>query len=140
MKIGELKNRIKKDKIEVDSIINRDIAFQIGRQVELARAMRNLTQRQLADLLDTKQSSISRVESGSSTPTISFLMKLADAFQTYLIPPKFAFVEEAKGNLSSFNVDSSTVNISGSQPSLSPYPFLFSGSNDSRTLNRVLFN
>jgi transcriptional regulator with XRE-family HTH domain len=39
----------------------------------------NLTQEQLAELVGTKQSNISRLESGEYNPTIEFLSKVAQA-------------------------------------------------------------
>lgn len=48
------------------------------------RLKRGLTQAQLAKKLKTKQSAISRFESGSSNPTIGFLHKLADALDVKL--------------------------------------------------------
>ncbi len=38
-----------------------------------------LTQRELAKMVGTKQSAISRLESGTYNPTISFLYRVADA-------------------------------------------------------------
>lgn len=43
------------------------------------RLKHGLTQAQLAKKLNTKQSAISRFESGASNPTLGFLYKLADA-------------------------------------------------------------
>ncbi len=96
MKLSELENKIKQRNPEIENIIKSDTGYQIGKQVELARGLKNLTQIELANLVGTKQSSISRIESGSSLPSISFLMKIAQAFNTYLIPPKFAFMENVR--------------------------------------------
>ena len=43
------------------------------------RIKKGLTQRDLAQKIGTKQSAISRLESGTYNPTFSFLQKLADA-------------------------------------------------------------
>jgi len=50
-------------------------AFEVAR----LRMERGLTQRQLAELVGTRQSSISRLESGSRDPSLSFLRRIADA-------------------------------------------------------------
>lgn len=96
MKISELKNKIKQRNPDIENLVKSDIGYQIGKQIELARALKNFTQLELAKLVGTKQSSISRVENGSSLPSISFLMKIAEAFGTQLIPPKFAFMDNVK--------------------------------------------
>jgi transcriptional regulator with XRE-family HTH domain len=48
-------------------------------QVARLRILRGLTQEQLAELVGTKQPGIARLESGASTPTLSFLGKVAEA-------------------------------------------------------------
>lgn len=50
-----------------------------GYQVARLRILRGLTQAQLAELVGTRQPSIARLENGSSTPSISFLNKIAEA-------------------------------------------------------------
>lgn len=50
-------------------------AYQVAR----LRILRGLTQEQLAELVGTKQPSIARLESGASTPSMSFLRKVAAA-------------------------------------------------------------
>lgn len=133
MKISELKNIIKQRNPDIESLTQKDIGYQIGKQIELARALKNFTQTELATKIGTRQSSISRIESGSSLPTISFLMKIAEAFNTYLIPPKFAFMENVKNETVSYNAQSS-VDISHS--TLSPYSnaFNFSESRQQRII------
>jgi len=48
------------------------------------RLAKGLTQEQLARLLNTKQESIARLESGSSLPSLSTVKKLADALDAEL--------------------------------------------------------
>jgi len=50
-----------------------------GYQVARLRMLRGLTQAQLAEMVGTRQPSIARVENGSSTPSVSFLTKIAKA-------------------------------------------------------------
>lgn len=50
-----------------------------------ARKKKGMTQAKLAKKMGTKQSVISRVESGRTNPTVGFLQKLADALDRRLI-------------------------------------------------------
>lgn len=56
-----------------------EVEFQIAKSVIEARLKKGLTQKELAKKLDTKQSVISRLENVKTTPSISFLKKLAAA-------------------------------------------------------------
>ncbi len=49
------------------------------------RLEHNITQKQLAKKLNTKQSAISRLEKGMINPTITYLNKLASAFGKKLV-------------------------------------------------------
>lgn len=49
-----------------------------------ARIKKGVTQKQLAKRMSTKQSVISRLESGRANPSVSFLKKLADALNSRL--------------------------------------------------------
>ena len=50
-------------------------AYQVAR----LRIMRGLTQKQLAELVGTHQSSIARLESGNTQPRLSFLRRVVEA-------------------------------------------------------------
>ena len=58
--------------------------FEIARAVIRARIEKGLTQKQLAERLHTRQSVISRVERANTTPSLSFLKRLASALNTTL--------------------------------------------------------
>jgi len=60
------------------------LEYEIARAIIRARIERGLTQKQLAEKLNTKQSVISRVESATTTPSLSFLKRLAQALDTSL--------------------------------------------------------
>ncbi|MDO8570876.1 MAG: helix-turn-helix transcriptional regulator [Candidatus Daviesbacteria bacterium] len=60
------------------------LEYDIAKALILARVKKQLTQTQLAKKLKTKQSVISRVESGQSTPSLSLLKRLANALDTSL--------------------------------------------------------
>ena len=53
--------------------------FAIAEAVIRARLERSLSQKDLAILVGTKQSAISRLESGGSNPSIAFLKKIAES-------------------------------------------------------------
>jgi ribosome-binding protein aMBF1 (putative translation factor) len=56
----------------------------VVRAIIEARIKKNLTQKKLATRLKTKQSVISRLETGRGNPTLSFLQRLAEALNTRL--------------------------------------------------------
>jgi len=53
--------------------------YKIIEEIIMARKEKNLTQKDLAQLIGTKQSNISRFESGNYNPSLEFLNKLASA-------------------------------------------------------------
>jgi DNA-binding XRE family transcriptional regulator len=52
---------------------NNEAEYRIIEEIITARQEKNLTQRDLAELVGTKQSNISRLESGNYNPTLEFL-------------------------------------------------------------------
>ena len=69
LKNTEVQNELKLNETE----------YRIIEEIIMARKERNLTQKDLAELIGTKQSNISRLESGNYNPTIDFLNKIAVA-------------------------------------------------------------
>lgn len=61
-----------------------ELEYQIARAVIKARIEKGYTQKELADRLHTKQSVISRLESAKTTPSISFLKRLAQVLNASL--------------------------------------------------------
>jgi DNA-binding XRE family transcriptional regulator len=53
--------------------------YEIKEEIIRLRMERGLSQKQLAELVGTKQSAISRLESGEYNPSVQFLTKLANA-------------------------------------------------------------
>lgn len=76
------------------------LPFEIAKMLIGARLQKGLSQADLAKLAKTKQSSIARLENGSGLPSLSFLKRIADAYGTRLIPPKFAFMENVELSVS----------------------------------------
>ena len=82
---------------------NHDLAFEIGEMVYKTRLIKGYTQSKLAEIVETKQPSIARLENGSYLPSLSFLERIAKALGTYLIAPRFAVIDEYE-----FKVNTST--------------------------------
>lgn len=61
-----------------------ELECQIARALIRARIEKKLTQAQLAKKMKTKQSVISRVESAKTTPSLSFLKRLAEVLELNL--------------------------------------------------------
>lgn len=64
-----------KDPKFVEAQEEQKLSYQLTR----LRLIRGLTQEELAERIDTRQSSISRLESGKQKPSIGFLEKVVDA-------------------------------------------------------------
>jgi len=56
--------------------------FQIIKSIIKKRMEKDVSQKELASIMGTKQSAISRFESGEYNPTISFLQKITKALDT----------------------------------------------------------
>lgn len=74
LKDPEVQKALKKNELE----------FQIAKAIIEARINKGLSQKDLAERLHTKQSVISRVENAKTTPSLSFLKRLAEALNTSL--------------------------------------------------------
>jgi ribosome-binding protein aMBF1 (putative translation factor) len=78
-----LTNSLKDQKIR-DEYIRLQPEFMLIDALIRVRNKRGLTQKELAKRIGTKQSVISRLESGRANPSISFLKKLAGALDSQL--------------------------------------------------------
>ena len=58
--------------------------YEIARAIISARLEKKITQKELAKRMNTTQSVISRVEQAKTSPSISFLKRLASALNTTL--------------------------------------------------------
>ena len=79
MKWDEAKKIILRDKQVKEELENNEAEYKIIEEIIMARRENNLTQKGLAELIGTKQSNISRLESGNYNPTLEFLNKIAKA-------------------------------------------------------------
>ena len=75
----QAKQIINYDSEVVKALEDNAFEYQLIRKIIEARIEKNLTQKQLADLVGTRQSNISRFESGNYNPSITFITKLAKA-------------------------------------------------------------
>lgn len=88
-----MRHHLSFDKFKEESLKNPKIKAEYDRQqpefaiidaLIKSRIKNNLTQRQLANRMGTKQSVISRLEIGRANPTFSFLKRLAKALNCNL--------------------------------------------------------
>jgi predicted transcriptional regulator len=79
MKWNDAKKIINSDPEVIKELAMNAVEYQVVRQIINARRELDLTQDQLARLVGTKQSNISRLESGEANPTVEFLSKVAQA-------------------------------------------------------------
>ncbi len=85
MDLKEFKKEMFKENPKIKEEYDKlEMEYKIKLQLIDLRRKNNLTQKQLADLLETKQSNIARIESGSFYPSLRLLEKIADALNTKL--------------------------------------------------------
>lgn len=75
----EYKKELMQDPEFVQEYEALELEHQVARAIIEMRIKRNLSQAQLARLVNTKQPSISRLESGASLPSLRFLDRIAKA-------------------------------------------------------------
>ena len=61
-----------------------ELEYRIIAQIIELRKKKKITQKQLAELVNTKQPSIARLESGEYNPTLDFLKKIAEVLDADL--------------------------------------------------------
>jgi len=79
MKWKEAKKIINSNPEVLKELENNTLEYEIIREIINVRKNNNLTQQKLAEIIGTKQSNISRLESGEYNPTVNFLEKVAKA-------------------------------------------------------------
>ena len=80
----DFKRKLLKDPVSRREYEKLQPEFAVIRATIEARMKKGITQKKLAARLKTKQSVISRLETGRANPTVRFLQKLAAAFDTTL--------------------------------------------------------
>jgi DNA-binding XRE family transcriptional regulator len=76
---SEVRKRLTKDANVAKELENNEVEYQLVREIIKSRIEKNMTQKQLAELVGTRQSNISRLESGEYNPSITLLKKVAKA-------------------------------------------------------------
>jgi predicted transcriptional regulator len=79
MKWDEAKTIILQNREVREELSKNEAEYKLVEEIIIARHERNITQKELAEIIGTKQSNISRLESGNYNPTIDFLNKVARA-------------------------------------------------------------
>lgn len=112
MNLKDFKKELLKNPEFKEEYFKNDLSSEVGQMIMDARIIKGITQKELADKIKTKQPSIARIESGSILPSLGFLKKIAGAFNTYLISPKFGFMEEMNyDNIRAFSKNSTNTSI-----------------------------
>ena len=74
---------LKNKKVQNELKMN-EAEYKIIEEIIMARKEKNLTQKGLAELIGTRQSNISRLESGNYNPSLDLLIKIAQAMDKKL--------------------------------------------------------
>jgi len=77
-------NRFKEDPKLKEEYDRLDLEYKIISQIINLRKKKRITQKQLAELVNTKQPSIARLESGDYNPSLDFLKKIAEVLDADL--------------------------------------------------------
>ena len=80
----DYKKKLFKDPEFVKAYHELDPEFAVIEAILRARLKKGVTQKKLAQRLKTKQSAISRLESGTANPSLNFLKRLAEALDSRL--------------------------------------------------------
>jgi DNA-binding XRE family transcriptional regulator len=75
----DLKNELFESEEVKEEYEKLNVMYEIKRQIIRYRIENNLTQKELADRIGTKQSAISRLENDDYNPSVEFLDKVAHA-------------------------------------------------------------
>ncbi len=78
------KKKLFKNPEFVEAYHELDPEFAVIEAILAARLKRGVSQEKLAEKMKTKQSAISRLESGTANPSLNFLKRLAEALNSRL--------------------------------------------------------
>ena len=84
MRHKDIKEKLLKDPDVKKEYEELDVLYEIKRQVITLRKEKGLSQKELAELIGTKQSAISRLENEDCNPSVELLAKIAKAFDKEL--------------------------------------------------------
>lgn len=78
-KFSDIKKRLLENAEVKEEYEKSELEYKIINEIIKARIEKNMTQKELAELVGTRQSNISRLESGEYNPSLQFLKKIAKA-------------------------------------------------------------
>ncbi len=84
MTLDEHKKELMKDSKVIEAYQEFQPEFAIIKKIIEVRINKGISQEKLAVRMKTKQSAISRLESGTANPSLSFLKRLAEALNSRL--------------------------------------------------------
>jgi DNA-binding XRE family transcriptional regulator len=84
MQWEDVKKVLKSDEKVMKELQKNEFRSRLACEIIRLRVENNLTQKQLAEMVNMKQSNISRLESGEYNPSVELLKKIADALDKKL--------------------------------------------------------
>jgi DNA-binding XRE family transcriptional regulator len=84
MQWEDVKKVLKSDEKVMKELQKNEFRSRLECEIIRLRVENNLTQKQLAEMVNMKQSNISRLESGEYNPSVELLKKIADALDKKL--------------------------------------------------------
>jgi|SRR3989344_2675293 len=104
MKIETLKKKLLDENPKFkEEYFKEDLPFGVSRLISNARAYSEIDQKELAKIIKTKQSAISRIESGRHMPSLTFIHKIGLALkcktQIRFISSKTGTIFDSDGNV-----------------------------------------
>ncbi|WZL73959.1 helix-turn-helix transcriptional regulator [Clostridiaceae bacterium 35-E11] len=84
IKWKDYRERLIENQGNQSELFDNELQYKLVREIIRYRKERNLTQKELAEIIGTKQSAISRLESGKLNPSLEFLLKVAKALNVKL--------------------------------------------------------
>ncbi|MBP9691683.1 helix-turn-helix transcriptional regulator [Candidatus Woesebacteria bacterium] len=81
---SSVQKNLNNDPAYLKAVKETSLEYIVAREIIKARLKRKLTQKALAQAMDTQQSVISRVENARTVPSLSFLKRMADVFGSTL--------------------------------------------------------
>lgn len=81
----KVEESLQKNPAYIQAMQETALEYDLARTIIKARLRKNMTQKDVAIAMDTKQSVISRVENARTVPSLSFLKRLADVLGAKLL-------------------------------------------------------
>lgn len=134
--INGLENKPKFKKI----FKQKSLSFEVAQMIIESRILKGYTQAELALRMKTHQSSIARAEKGQYLPSLSFLEKMAVAYNTHLIAPKFGFMKNYEFSFVSPTSANDAMNTWAHSSPITPNFILISASSVQQQNSETYFN